>query len=144
MYKKPDQQETRIIKDVQLYFEPFGKGTINIGGKTKYIDPTDKENPEVRIREIILQTFISDHGGEGITHVFVKNSGSERYDFKGAINHIMRELFVNSSGFLRPKKMVVQDYLNKKGDRNIVYGEKFFSSLQKYRESHGLPYTSLL
>jgi hypothetical protein len=140
MAQKPDPQEPRIIKDMQLHFETFGKGTIDIGGNTIDIDLDDQEKPEKRVKEIILQTFIYDHGGERVTHVYVKNSGSRRFDYKGRTKDLLRELFVNSSGFMRPKEMVVQDYMNKKNDGKITYGEKFFSSLQKYCERRNLSY----
>jgi hypothetical protein len=144
MLPEPRQNEPRIIKDIQMHFGTFGKGTMSIDGNAIDIDPNDQENPEKRVKEIILQTFVYDHGGEEITHVYVKNSGSKRFDYRGKTKDLLRELFVNSSGFMRPTQMVVQDYLDKKNDRKMTYGEKFFGSLKKYCEGHGISYNAFM
>jgi hypothetical protein len=45
---------------------------------------------------------------------------------------------------MRPTVMVVQDYMDKKKDREITYGETFFNSLKKYCERHNLSYRASL
>ncbi len=142
MAMESNQNGSRIIKDIQLRFETFGKGTVDLGGQSVIIDPADMKNSKRRVKEIIMQTFISEGSGKRLTHVYVKNNGSERFEYHGAIKDLLRELFVKSSGFMRPKELVVQDYLDKEKDRKIAYGEKFFKSLQKYCERHNISYSA--